>query len=269
MLLLHLVQAILLKNAVSPLTKISAIARAICTADGISLQISPSSAFGMVMAVLRINSSCFEDFRCDASVEGVDSLDLSVLNSILFVTNDRDSIIVTAYFDDDKTLIFFNFLDNTGFKLDCVPAALGIRTIEYKVPHPASTPDILGIKEPEYEYEVIVGIPSEEFRRVLRHLRLYEEYTVDVSVTDGRVVTFSSGSEHLDLTKENGCIFWGTEENDWVHFRIFLHGMNSFIEASENSALVWMFKSPDSPAMLNCPIGPLGNIKYYFSQDDY
>ncbi|KAL6981913.1 hypothetical protein U1Q18_023531, partial [Sarracenia purpurea var. burkii] len=64
------------------------------------------------------------------------------------------------------------------------------------------------------------------------------------------------------------CIIGGAKEDHGDHLGISLHNVNSFLESSELSATVWMLKSRDLPDMLNCPVGPLGNISFYFIHRD-
>ncbi|KAI8024693.1 Proliferating cell nuclear antigen [Camellia lanceoleosa] len=263
MLVFHLIQAILLKKAVSPLLQISTRATAICSEDGISLKISPPSVSGMVMVLLQINSSNFHRFRCNSNC--IESLDLSFLNSLLSTTNDLESLIVSANYSHDTTLIYFNFFTNTHHNAQFESDQT--RLLLYYEPRTPGNPyNYLGIHESEYEYQVILGIPSKEFRQILRYIREFATLIVDVIVTNAEVLTFRSGSEDLILTKEAGCIVWGVDSSNQVSFRMTLFNINSFIEASENSAFVWMFQSPDFPGMLNCPVGHLGNIKYYFDK---
>ncbi|XP_028081219.1 uncharacterized protein LOC114282678 isoform X1 [Camellia sinensis] len=67
---------------------------------------------------------------------------------------------------------------------------------------PGNPYNYLDINESEYEYQVILGIPSKEFRQILRYIREFATLVVDVIVTDAEVLPFRSGSEDLIFTKD-------------------------------------------------------------------
>ncbi|CAL5331567.1 unnamed protein product [Camellia sinensis] len=269
MLSFYIGEGILLKMALSPLFMISKRATLICAMDSISLKTVPPnhSDYGMVMVVLRINSLSLSCFRCSSSaIENIQSLDLSIIDSILSTTTDRELVYVSADSHGPTTFIRFDFLDNFE--------SYHNRSMGYNAPFTLGNPyNYLGDYESEYEYDVVLGIPSHEFRRILRHIREFACLIVDVFVTDASTLTFSSGPEDLVLTiEDDGCIVWGIEWYRTARLRMTLFNMDSFMEASEHSTFVWMFHCPswsdfpECPVMLNCPIGHLGNIKYYFDE---
>ncbi|CAL5382974.1 unnamed protein product [Camellia sinensis] len=244
MLVFHLIQAILLKKAVSPLLQISMRA------------IDSSSLWHL------------HRFRCNYNC--IESLDLSFLSSLLSTTNDLESLIVSANYSHDTTLIYFNFFNNTHHNAQFVSDQR--RPLLFDEPRTPGNPyNYLDINESEYEYQVILGIPSKEFRQILRCIREFATLVVDVIVTDAEVLPFRSGSEDLILTKDlrksskfslsstlyciaAGCIVWGVDSSNQVSFRMTLFNMDSFIEASGHSAFVWMF----SPLIfLACSIAQL------------
>ncbi|CAL5381815.1 unnamed protein product [Camellia sinensis] len=113
-------------------------------------------------------------------------------------------------------------------------------------------PDIpanyLAFSESECEYGVVVGMPSEEFRRIMRHLRDSGSYKINV--TRAEVETLTAGPD-----KNGDCIIWGVETS-LVICELNLICMDEYIEASElTTGLIWIFKSSYWPDMLNFPMG--------------
>ncbi|CAL5331566.1 unnamed protein product [Camellia sinensis] len=244
MLVFHLIHAILLKKAVSPLLQISTRATAICSEDGISLKISPPSVSGMVMVLLQINSSSFHRFRCNSNC--IQSLDLSFLNSLLSTTNDQESLIVSANYSHDTTHLFQllqQYSSQCSVRNHIIIGAS--RTTHLSLLVTLTT--IWASMNQNMNMKSYWG--SHEFRRILRHIR-----------------------EFACLIEDDGCIVWGIEWYRTARLRMTLFNMDSFMEASEHSTFVWMFHCPswsdipECPVMLNCPIGHLGNIKYYFDE---
>ncbi|KAL7203456.1 hypothetical protein ACSBR2_016690 [Camellia fascicularis] len=89
------------------------------------------------------------------------------------------------------------------FKLDCISVSDQRRPLLFDEPRTPSNPyNYLDINESEYEYQVILGIPSKEFRQILRYIREFATLVVNVIVTDAEVLPFRSGSEDLILTKD-------------------------------------------------------------------
>ncbi|CAL5381883.1 unnamed protein product [Camellia sinensis] len=203
-------------------------------------------------------------FRCNYNC--IESLNLSFLSSLLSTTNDLESLIVSANYSHDTTLIYFNFFNNTHHNAQFVSDQR--RLLLFDEPRTPGNPyNYLDINESEYECQVILGIPLKEFRQILRYIREFATLVVDVTVTDAEVLPFRSGSEDLILTKDlrksskfslsstlyciavfgmtldymsAGCIVWGVDSSNQVSFRMTLVNMDSFIEASGHSAFVWM-----------------------------
>ncbi|XP_058189654.1 uncharacterized protein LOC131307260 [Rhododendron vialii] len=122
------------------------------------------------------------------------------------------------------------------------------------------------IDDSEFVYAVVVGIASEDFRRIIWHFRHLSPF-VEAFVTDEEV-TFIFGPAEIVLKTENGnCVIGGINGHHRVKIRLSLHIPDSLLEASELSASVWMFKSPDSPDLLSFPVRQLGNVVFYFKNE--
>ncbi|KAL7233286.1 hypothetical protein ACSBR1_017004 [Camellia fascicularis] len=123
-------------------------------------------------------------------------------------------------------------INSSSFKLDCISVSDQRRPLLFDEPRTPSNPyNYLDINESEYEYQVILGIPSKEFRQILRYIREFATLVVNVIVTDAEVLPFRSGSEDLILTKDlrksskfslsstlyciaAGCIVWGVDSSN-------------------------------------------------------
>ncbi|CAL5340063.1 unnamed protein product [Camellia sinensis] len=247
MLEFKLVQGNLLKKVVSPLVHIATRATVIATPESISLQTSSPNL--MVIAVARINSYRFDRFYTGQSCSV--GIELNALDAILSTTDDDESITVRSLFLEN--LVSFTF-------------RIGIHQTRTEEAYVVQIPNNhVNIDESEYNYDVAVGIPSEEFRHILLYFRSFRGGAVFVSVTDSQV-RFRSVGREIILIKENGdCIIGGVEESDGeCRLRLNLYTMNSIFEASQHSPTAWLFGSQDAPDMLNCPVEQLGNIFYYF-----
>ncbi|KAI8027791.1 Hydroxyethylthiazole kinase [Camellia lanceoleosa] len=172
-------------------------------------------------------------FRCNYNC--IESLDLSFLSSLLPTTNDLESLIVSANYSHDTTLIYFNFFNNTHHNAQCL------------------------IKGGLFCLTNLALL-------ILRYIREFATLVVDVIVTDAEVLPFRSGSEDLILTKDLRksskfslsstlyCLAVFGMTLDYMSGRVYCVGVDSSNQ------------SPDFPGMLNCPVGHLGNIKYYFDK---
>ncbi|XP_028097528.1 uncharacterized protein LOC114297322 [Camellia sinensis] len=168
-----------------------------------------------VLEELEEGSLYLESMNC------IESLDLSFLSSLLSTTNDLESLIVSANYSHDTSLIYFNFFNNTHHNAQFVSDQR--RPLLFDEPRTPGNPyNYLDINESEYEYQVILGIPSKEFRQILRYIREFATLVVDVIVTDAEVLPFRSGSEDLILTKDlrksskAGCFVWGVDSSNQV-----------------------------------------------------
>ncbi|KAG5564948.1 hypothetical protein RHGRI_000975 [Rhododendron griersonianum] len=184
------------------------------------------------------------------------------LGSILETTDDKDSIAVLA--DCRSNVIDFTFED--------------VETHETR----STSADIVGIPgdhvdfdDSSYEYEVVVGVPSAEFRRIFASLKNSGPGAI-VYVTASRVRFYAVGQE-IVLTKEHGeCIIGGVKEEDEQITLLgsLHHKINPILEASELCGTVWFLQlarrtnSPlPPPTMINCPIGLMANLNFYFVKE--
>ncbi|CAL5397867.1 unnamed protein product [Camellia sinensis] len=229
MLEFKLVQGNLLKKVVSPLVHIATRATVIATPESISLQTSSPNL--MVIAVARINSYRFDRFYTGQSCSV--GIELNALDAILSTTDDAESITVRSLFLEN--LVSFTF-------------RIGIHQTRTEEAYVVQIPNNhVNIDESEYNYDVAVGIPSEEFRHILLYFRSFRGGAVFVSVTDSQV-RFRNGD----------CIIGGVGEGDGeCRLRLNLYTMNSIFEASQHSPTAWLFGSQDAPDMLNCPVEQL------------
>ncbi|XP_028096835.1 uncharacterized protein LOC114296709 [Camellia sinensis] len=152
---------------------------------------------------------------------------------------DQDAITVFACPEEERIIIFV--FEDTGTH----EITLG----EINIPDiPAN---YLAFSESECEYGVVVGMPSEEFRRIMRHLRDSGSYKINV--TRAEVETLTAGPD-----KNGDCIIWGVETS-LIICELNLICMDEYIEASElTTGLIWIFKSSYWPDMLNFPMGSPG-----------
>ncbi|KAL6981924.1 hypothetical protein U1Q18_023542 [Sarracenia purpurea var. burkii] len=118
----------------------------------------------------------------------------------------------------------------------------------------------------EYD-KVVVGIPSEQFRRILRH---FEDSPFVCAVVTEAAVTFYSEPEDIVLKAEDGGCIIGDIMDDLgrVMILIFLVHPQSYIEASTLCDSVWIFHSSEtrlSPNLVNFPVRGVGNLKFYLA----
>ncbi|KAI8532554.1 hypothetical protein RHMOL_Rhmol11G0222700 [Rhododendron molle] len=235
-----------LKKALSPLLKVSTtFATAICKPDGISLQAFPgeqNDEFPLLSAVLRIDPASVDYFRCSPSITA--NFELGVLDFILSFAPDEGNINVTANYVDDEV----NFASG-----DSGEDFFGTRYLScVSNEHPREIDDSV------FEYAVVVGIASEDFRRVIWHFRDLSPF-VEAFVTD-EDVTFRFGPEEIVLKPEDGnCVIGGINGYHRVQVRLSLHNPDSLLEALELSTSVWMLKPRDWPDLLSCPVRRLAD----------
>ncbi|XP_057462690.1 proliferating cell nuclear antigen large form-like [Actinidia eriantha] len=242
----------LLRKLVSPLVQIQLSGAVICRLDYLTVQVSA----GFLTGALRLKSSTFNCFICNGTTKAWVGLD-DLNRAFLYVT-DYESIALRISDDPGPGDVLTFVYKHRFYSRDATSIRLRFR------PVPEHHPDI---NESEFEYEVVVGIPSEEFCRIFRHFSESEEPMVEAFVTDEEV-TFRGGDSDVVLTPESGdCVIGGMDEYSMrVNIRIFLLGrLDSIIEASQYCSWVWFLKSraDHSPDMINCPLGALGNFLFY------
>ncbi|KAI8571354.1 hypothetical protein RHMOL_Rhmol01G0113500 [Rhododendron molle] len=270
MLEFKLVQGHRLRNAVGPLQHIRGVATVFCNSETLYLQASDIDR--TIVALLRFRSGFFDHYVVNRkAMAGVGVL---ALGSILETTDDEDSIAVRA--DCRSNVIDFTFEDVGQFPL------IALFLVHWNETHETrnTSADIVGIPgdhvdfdDSSYEYEVVVGVPSAELRRIFASLRNSGPGAI-VYVTASRVRIYTAGQE-IVLTKEHGeCIIGGVKEEDKEITLLgsLHHKINPILEASELCATVWFLQSArransPPPTMINCPIGLMANLNFYFVKE--
>ncbi|XP_057498398.1 uncharacterized protein LOC130782940 [Actinidia eriantha] len=241
----------LLMKLLSPIMRIDNRAAVTWTHDHFTVQ----AWYLHIMGSLRLKSSCFLNHTCDKPTRRW--IDLRHLSNQLSAHADDESLtlsfLITSTFNE-QTSIYFLFKHHGNFSF--TSATL----------RPVARQNVYNVDESEFEYEVVVGIPSEEFRRIIRRFdKSMESCDVEAYVTDGQVI-FRAGPKFEDIiltTQGGGCVIWGT------YYRVILPicmlcCAESFIEASEYCTMVWLLHSEgDSPNMVNIPIGEIGNFMFF------
>ncbi|CAK9180060.1 unnamed protein product [Ilex paraguariensis] len=254
----------LLRRAVSPLVHLGVKAVFNCSVDCFWLQTSDEK--GWDVTAIQIGSSCFHGFSCD-SYYCLVGVNLNELNTVLSTIGDEDSLTITYNTEQHSNFICLTFEDTTGSGFD---ERSYMEMMMFDIPLNQVIVDIT-----EYEFEVVVGIPSWKFRNSLRLLSNYaqsgpglyyssmlHDLPIEVSVTATQVKL--DRLTEVVYEKERGeCIIGGAGDNT-LHFDLSFDCIQSYLEASNLSDTVWMFCSHNGPAMLNIPIWPLGNIVYRF-----
>ncbi|KAF7126528.1 hypothetical protein RHSIM_Rhsim11G0146100 [Rhododendron simsii] len=244
-----------LKKALSPLLKVSpASCTAICKPGGISLQAFPveqNDVFPLLSVVLRIHPAFVDHFCCTQSITA--DFDLDFLDFILSFAPDEGNINIVAADYVDEEVNFASGASGGDF----------FRTLYLSN---VRNEHFLEIDDSVFEYAVVVGIASEDFRRIIWHFRDLSPF-VEAIVTD-EDVTFIFGPEEIVLRTEDGnCVIGGINGYNRVTIRLSLLNPDSLLEASELSASVWMLKSRDRPDMLSCPVQQIGNVVFYFKNE--
>ncbi|XP_057498785.1 uncharacterized protein LOC130783241 [Actinidia eriantha] len=251
MISLKKIEGRILRKLVWPLALIQFHGAAIWGRDYFTVQVSS----GELMGTLRLNSSCFDQYICYEPTRTW--LNLEDLNDIISFIVDDECLIVSAAtsWNDQVTYVHFVFeiLGTVRFTTKTLRGG----------PIPNHHRDM---NESEFAYEVVVGIPSEKFRRIIRHFYQPGLPFVEAFVIDDEV-TFRIGShEDIVLTTAGGdCVIGGTYDFYRVIIRIYLLDCpDSYIAASENCNTVWLLQSEgDSPDMVYFPLGELGNFMFY------
>ncbi|XP_058217665.1 proliferating cell nuclear antigen-like [Rhododendron vialii] len=154
MLEFKLVQGNRLRNAVGPLQHIRGVAAVFCNSETLYLQASDIDR--TIVALLRFRSGFFNRYVINRkAMAGVGVL---ALGSILETMDDEDSITVRA--DCRSNIIDFTFEDVETHETRNTSADI------VNIPR-----DHVEFDDSSYEYEVVVGVPSAEFRRIFASLR--------------------------------------------------------------------------------------------------
>ncbi|CAB4300330.1 unnamed protein product [Prunus armeniaca] len=202
-----------------------------------------------VVTALRLRPSFFNNFICDESLCLV--IDLNYLYHILCQARDDDYLGIYGNGTHDRVSIVLLGAATRDFR-DANMDVVSIHHGQMNVP------------QLQYEYQVIVGIPSMLFRTSIVELHQFG-VTVFAEVTDTQV-TFSVGNERVVLSKElEQCIIGGAVSEDPVSLVFSLWHVQAMVHASAVSDRVWLLgQSNGLHVMLNCPVGENGNRMFYF-----
>ncbi|XP_024160937.1 proliferating cell nuclear antigen [Rosa chinensis] len=241
--------AVLLRKAVAPLVDLADFADVEISPEEVILLTAGNPAISEEdFVVLRIPESTFARFVCDFAGSFV--LNLRRLYSNLNRAGDDDAL--TIHGDDGDDLIGFVTV-NSG------TGEFGFSEMELS----ESYAEGLDLPELDYEYRAIIGIPSEEFRHLIIHLHYFGN-SVSVHATDTEV-QFSAVNEEVVYRTELGeCIIGGVQHEHPVSLIFSLHFLSVILNACLLSNIVWLLQSDDLPPMLNCPVGSIGNLMFYF-----
>ncbi|KAG5526202.1 hypothetical protein RHGRI_032469 [Rhododendron griersonianum] len=247
---------LVLQKALLPLLKLSpAVGTAICQPNGISLQVYPEEqddVFPILAATLRIDPASIDRFRCSEPI----------------TAGFKPDVLRTA--DEDITV-------TADYQRMEVAFALGRRIVGKTRSLGTDIPNnTMEIDDSEFVYAVVVGIASEDFRRIIRHFRHLSpfEYSsspmrnhidwaglaatciwvfcaayLSLTIAPGRVtfaveafvtdkeVTFIFGPEEIVFKTENrDCVIGGINGYHRVKIRLSLLNPDSLLAASELSS---------------------------------
>ncbi|CAL9007090.1 unnamed protein product [Prunus brigantina] len=249
--------SVLLRQAVKPFTQMGFDWGEIyATPDEVTLTpFDPTSLTPTVTLVLWMKSSMFETCINHQNVWLAFDVHSLYHNNLCQVRDDDD--FVGLYVDDEND----NF---GGFELSNCRTR---RFIEGEIPLISVHLRELAVPTPQFqhEYHVIVGIHSNEFRRLITYLG-HIGVLVAARVTDTKV-KFSVGDVEVVYSKELGhCIIGGdVGEEDPVFLLFNLEHARAIETAAELSQMVWLLgQSNGLSVMLLCPVTQLVNLMFCF-----
>ncbi|KAL6981922.1 hypothetical protein U1Q18_023540 [Sarracenia purpurea var. burkii] len=142
-----------MERIISPLAVTDTEGTVMCTGEGITMQ---SSSFAVTI-MLQISSSSFDVFWCAES--GMTKVNLIILDQIFKSTGNQESITIAV--DRGGALIHLLFAHHRTYEYRYI-LLRGNPITEYE------RCEIFDDSDCFYD-EVVVAIPSEQFRRILRH----------------------------------------------------------------------------------------------------
>ncbi|XP_057498604.1 uncharacterized protein LOC130783094 [Actinidia eriantha] len=119
----------------------------------------------------------------------------------------------------------------------------------------------------------MLGLPSQTFYHIMRHLNGINDHNEVVITITPTEVRFASGNVMNTLrTEDLGCSIGGMEGSSRIAgLKICKFSINALLEASRLCDTVWLYKSVtnDSPDLVYCAVGSIGNIKFYHIQHGF
>ncbi|PRP88344.1 hypothetical protein PROFUN_03258 [Planoprotostelium fungivorum] len=251
----RLKQAQILKKILDSIKDLVNVANFDCSSTGISLQAMDSAHVALVSLLLRHDGDGFEHFRADRTLAL--GIDLGSMTKILKCASNDD--VVTIKSDDDADTITFIFENKKQDKVS--DFELKLMSIEAEV---------LGI--PETEYGAVVQMPSSEFQRITRDLRVLGD-TVLISATKEGVnfsVNGELGNGNILIKPSSGADSKDEEEttveiNEPVTLTFALKYLNYFTKATALSETVRLSMSKDVPLVVEYRIEDMGHVRYYLA----
>ncbi|KAJ0103139.1 hypothetical protein Patl1_05074 [Pistacia atlantica] len=239
-------EGVLLRKALKPLVIVERMGTIRYTPDGFSLIVSEQDGF--VIAALQIKSSDIDYFNCNWPSA---SAGINLANLYDKLLRFGDECLFSMVAEDEAIICLQCKSRRTGAIIYST-----MKLSEVAEEHA----DIDG--RLQFEYEAVIGIHSAEFRRILSKL-IHRDKKAFVLVTKEVVMVYGS-ADGFFLRKEFGeCIVGGVGE-EVIQMSFSLVEVISYQEASALSSFVWILHSKDGPPVLNCPVGAIGNLMFYF-----
>ncbi|KAJ3072496.1 proliferating cell nuclear antigen [Podochytrium sp. JEL0797] len=245
-------QASTLKKILDAVKELVTDANFDCSDSGLALQAMDNSHVALVALLLK--SSAFSPFRCDQQLSL--GINLVSLSKILKCADNNDTVTLKA--DQGQDTLALTFENKSG-----------ARVSEYELKLMDIDSEHLGI--PETPYEATVKMPSAEFQRICRDLRILNESIV-IEVTKEGVKFSTSG----DLG--NGSVFIKSgqasiDENDEdagttialnspVSLTFSLKYLCDFAKATPLSPHVTLSLSNDVPLLVEYSVSDVGHIRF-------
>lgn len=210
--------------------------------------------------ILKINPAGCDYFFCDEGrTIGVDLMDFRIkLTSLNF--GDDGSVCIAISAEEGTITFYFERNEQERPTTECFemePTEVVDRLLPMN-----SLPGI---------YAATIRISSEDFRRIFRHDTFI--VTVDISVWNHQVKIRSSSSRghvELVLSPENEeSTIEGTISEEPLNFQVTLYSVDLLMEASNLTDTLSMHVDDVKPLLLNFPIGSLGNLMFFYYQNEF
>ncbi|KAI4311522.1 hypothetical protein MLD38_036408 [Melastoma candidum] len=217
--------------------------------DGLILRTMNDQVTGDVDAFLFVPSSVMLDFSCKGGsyTFGVN------LMMLVRALEDASFDHLVNLFVTPKTRILTVELENlsTG-KCDLKSYDL----------EKAIKPPVDGVDPSKYEYNVLVGIPSDEFIRIFSQLEFgTPEVRIEISKN---MLTFYIHKPIILRQELASCVIVGhLKEGPDVELKFPTCSVSSYMIAAKLTKMVWLCYSEKVPILLVIPMGALGTIHFY------
>lgn len=247
-----IIQGGLLKKVTDALKDIINEASWDCTSVGISLQAMDTCHVSLVQLLLRADG--FEKYRCDRIL----AMGIHMQHFAKFLSCSSKDDIITLKAEDKGDSLEMLFESPNGEKVS-----------NYELKLMDIDCEQLGI--PDQEYSCTIKMPSEEFARICRDLKLINDCVVITCTKDG--VQFSakgdigSGTIRLaqNLNVDNESEQVSIEMNDPVQLVFAVKYLVLFTKATPLSSTVTLSMSNDVPLVVEYQIEDMGHIKYFLA----